>query len=133
MYSYCSCMVLFVYIYRQEVGPLPTRPNPLKPLIQETLSDTPPLAVETLATTDIETGLKLREHRRGQPLGEDVGELRSHQDVEDTNVPDGNMLADKVKINLNMLSALVLNGVGGEVDGADVVEVDQSDPRQGAM
>jgi hypothetical protein len=31
--------------------------------------------------------------------------------VEDTNVPDGNALADKVKINLNMLGALVLNGL----------------------
>jgi hypothetical protein len=51
--------------------------------------------------------------------------------VEDTNVPDGNALMDKVKINLNMLGALVLNGIGGEVDGADVVAVDQSDPRQG--
>jgi hypothetical protein len=46
--------------------------------------------------------------------------------VEDTNVPDGNALVDKMKINLNMLSALVLNGVGAEVDGADVVAVDQS-------
>jgi hypothetical protein len=53
--------------------------------------------------------------------------------MEDTNVPDGNTLADKVKINLNMLGALVLNGVGGEVDGADVVAVDQSGPRQGAV
>jgi hypothetical protein len=33
--------------------------------------------------------------------------------MEDTNVPDSNMLADRVKINLNMLGALVLNGVGG--------------------
>jgi hypothetical protein len=52
--------------------------------------------------------------------------------VEDTNVPDGNA-ADKVKINLNMLGALVMNGVGGEVDDADIVTVDQSDSRQGAM
>jgi hypothetical protein len=44
--------------------------------------------------------------------------------VEDTNVSDGNALVDKVKINLNMLGALVLNWVGGEVDGADVVTVD---------
>jgi hypothetical protein len=44
--------------------------------------------------------------------------------MEDTNVPDGNTLADKVKINLNMFGALVLNGVGGEVNGADVVGVD---------
>jgi hypothetical protein len=50
--------------------------------------------------------------------------------VEDTNVPDGNTLTDKVKINLNMLGALVLNGVGGEVDDTDVVAIDQSDPRQ---
>jgi hypothetical protein len=48
--------------------------------------------------------------------------------VEDTNIPDINALVDKVKINLNMLGALVLNGVGGEVDGIDVVAVDQSGP-----
>jgi hypothetical protein len=53
--------------------------------------------------------------------------------VKNTNVPDGNALADKVKINLNMLDALVLNEVGGEVDGADVVAVDQSGPRQGTV
>jgi hypothetical protein len=52
--------------------------------------------------------------------------------VKNTNVPDGNALADKVKINLNMLDALVLNEVG-EVDGADVVTVDQSGPRQGTV
>jgi hypothetical protein len=51
----------------------------------------------------------------------------------DTNVPDGNALIDKVKINLNMLGVLVLNGVGGEVDGANVVAVDQSGPRQEAV
>jgi hypothetical protein len=44
--------------------------------------------------------------------------------VEGTNVPDGNALVDKVKINLNMFGALVLNGVGGEVDGADVIALD---------
>jgi hypothetical protein len=48
--------------------------------------------------------------------------------VEDTNVSNSNTLADKVKINLNMLGALVLNGVGGEVDGTDVIAVDQSGP-----
>jgi hypothetical protein len=44
--------------------------------------------------------------------------------VEDTNVPDDNVLADKVEINLNMLGALVLNEVGGEVDSVDVITVD---------
>jgi hypothetical protein len=49
--------------------------------------------------------------------------------MEYTNVPNGNALTDKVKINLNMLSALVLNEVGGEVDGTDVIAVVQSGPR----
>jgi hypothetical protein len=48
--------------------------------------------------------------------------------VEDRNVPDDNTLVDEVEINLNKLCALVLDGVGGEIDGVDVVTVDQSDP-----
>jgi hypothetical protein len=49
--------------------------------------------------------------------------------MEYTNVLDGNTLMNKVKINLNMLGVLILNGVGGEADGADVVTVEQSSPR----
>jgi hypothetical protein len=44
--------------------------------------------------------------------------------VEDMNIPDGNTLTNKVEINLNMLGALVLNGVCEKVDNADVVTVD---------
>jgi hypothetical protein len=44
--------------------------------------------------------------------------------VEDTNIPDGNALTNKMKINLNMLGALVLNEVGEEVDGADIIAID---------
>jgi hypothetical protein len=53
--------------------------------------------------------------------------------VEDTNIPDGNAVTDKVEVNLNMLGVLVLDRVGGEVDGVDVVTVDQSGMRWGAM
>jgi hypothetical protein len=53
--------------------------------------------------------------------------------MEYTNIPSCNTLADKVKINLNMLSALMLNEVGEEVDDADIVAVDQSGPRYGAV
>jgi hypothetical protein len=35
-----------------------------------------------------------------------------------------------VDIDLDMLGALMLNGVGREVDGADVVTVDESGLRQ---
>jgi hypothetical protein len=114
---------VYIYIYRQEVGPPPhigpnppNTHNPSPKYKKHSLNPHPPHTVETLATTDVKTGLKLREHRGGQPLGE-----------------DGNALVDKVKINLNMLGALVLNGVGGEVDDAYVVAVDQSTPRQGAV
>jgi hypothetical protein len=75
-------------------------------------SNTTLYSIKALATTDVETRLKLREHRGGQPLGEDVCELGSRWDVEDTNVPDDNVLVDEVEINLNMLGALVLDGVG---------------------
>jgi hypothetical protein len=38
--------------------------------------------------------------------------------------------SNKVEINLHMLGTLMLNGVGREVDGADVIAVDQRAPRQ---
>jgi hypothetical protein len=39
---------------------------------------------------------------------------------------DGDSLSDKIKINLHMFGALMLNGVGGEVHDAVVVTVDES-------
>jgi hypothetical protein len=44
--------------------------------------------------------------------------------VEDANISDDDELANEVKINLNMFGALMLDGVGGEVDRANVVIVD---------
>jgi hypothetical protein len=35
------------------------------------------------------------------------------------------MLMDKVKINLNMFGVLVLNGVGREVDDANIIAVER--------
>jgi hypothetical protein len=46
--------------------------------------------------------------------------------MEYTNLADGDLLTNKVEINLSVLCALVLYGVGGEVDGTDVVAVDKS-------
>jgi hypothetical protein len=70
--------------------------------------------------------------KEGSPLV-NVGELRSHQDMEDTNIIDGKTLTYEVEINLNMLGALMLDRVGGQVDGTDVVAGDKSGPRQGAV
>jgi hypothetical protein len=41
--------------------------------------------------------------------------------MEDADLTDDNLLSDKMKINLYMLGALMLNGVGGEVH--DVISV----------
>jgi hypothetical protein len=45
--------------------------------------------------------------------------------VQNTDITDGHAFPHKVEVDLDMLRALVLNGVGGEVDGADVVTVDE--------
>jgi hypothetical protein len=44
--------------------------------------------------------------------------------VQDTDITDGNVLPDELEVDLDMLCMLVLNGVGGEVDGTDVVTID---------
>jgi hypothetical protein len=45
--------------------------------------------------------------------------------MEDTDLADGNLLSDKMKINLYILGALMLNGVGEEVYNADIITVDK--------
>jgi hypothetical protein len=73
----------------------------------------PPSGSHNSATADVETGPKLIKHRGVKPLREDVGELRCCQDMEDADLTDGNLLLDEMKINLHMLGALILNGIGG--------------------
>jgi hypothetical protein len=46
--------------------------------------------------------------------------------VQDMDITDGNTLTDEMEVDLDVLCTLVLNGVGGEVDDADVVTVDES-------
>jgi hypothetical protein len=45
---------------------------------------------------------------------------------------DDNLLSDKIKIKLHMLGALMLNGVGGEVHGVDIITVDTETAGSGA-
>jgi hypothetical protein len=49
--------------------------------------------------------------------------------MEDTDLTNDNLLSDKMKINLHMLGALILNGVGGEVHDTDIATVDKGAPR----
>jgi hypothetical protein len=45
--------------------------------------------------------------------------------VQDTDITDGHAFPHKVEVDLDMIRALVLNGVGGEVDDANVIAVDE--------
>ena len=45
--------------------------------------------------------------------------------MEYPNITDGDSVAHKVQIDLHMLRPLVLDGVGGEINSADVVAVDE--------
>jgi len=78
-----------------------------------------------LATCYVEAGAKLRESRGGETLGEDVGKLGGGRDMEDPNIADSDPVANEVQVDLHMLRPLMLDGVGGEVHGADVVAVDE--------
>ena len=53
--------------------------------------------------------------------------------MEDLNSTGGDIITDEVEIDLYMLGPLVLHGVGGEVDCADVVAVDQRAPGEGTV
>jgi hypothetical protein len=79
-------------------------------------------------SADVETGSKLLKHRGRETLREHVGKLRCRRDMEDADLTDGDLFSDKVKINLHMLGALVLNEVVGEVHGTYVVAVDERTP-----
>jgi hypothetical protein len=44
----------------------------------------------------------------------------------DADITDDNKFPDEVEVDLDMLCTLMLNGVGGEVDGADIITEDES-------
>ena len=85
----------------------------------------PPSPQPQLATGYVEAGAKLLERRGGKTLGEHVGKLGGGRDMENPNIADGDPVAHEVQVDLHVLRPLMLNGVGGEVHGTDVVAVDE--------
>jgi hypothetical protein len=45
--------------------------------------------------------------------------------VQNTNFSNGDLVTDKVEINLNMLCVLMLDGVGCQLDGTDIIGIDK--------
>jgi hypothetical protein len=72
----------------------------------------PPPRSHNSATADVETGPKHIKHQGGEPLRKDVSELLCRRDMEGADLTDGTLLSNKMKINLHMLSVLMLNRVG---------------------
>jgi hypothetical protein len=105
-------------------------PGPMY-LCYNTFSNTPVFKI--LATANVEAGPKFQKHQSGQTLRKDVYELGGRRYVQDAGITDGNVFPDEVKVDLDMLCMLVLNGVGGEVDSDDFVKVDESALRQRSM
>ena len=52
--------------------------------------------------------------------------------MKNSKITNGNPLPNEVEINLNMLGSLMLNRVGGHVDGADVVTIHQCGTAKGS-
>jgi hypothetical protein len=50
--------------------------------------------------------------------------------MEYADLTNGDLLSDKMKINLHMFSALMLNGVDGKIQGVDVIVIDKSAPKR---
>ena len=56
----------------------------------------------------------------GSPLV-NVSKLGGSRDIEYPNIADGDFVAHEVWVDLHVLRPLMLDGVGGEIHGADVV------------
>jgi hypothetical protein len=108
------------------MGLSPLHKSPLQGMHK--YSNTP--IVKTLAAGDVETRLKLLKHQRREALGEDVDKLRSGRDMKNLHFSDGNPFASEVEVELDMLRLLMLDRIGGEVHGADVVTIDKGAPCQ---
>ena len=52
--------------------------------------------------------------------------------MKDADIAEGHAVTNEVKIDLHMLRALVLDGIGGEIRGRDVVAVNDGRTRRGA-
>ena len=50
--------------------------------------------------------------------------------MKNPHISDGDPFVNEVEVELDMLHALMLDGVGGEVHGASVVTIDKGAPRQ---
>ena len=90
--------------------------------VLNTYLNTPRSRSDTIA--DAKTGPEFLERRRRQAFGHDVGKLLGGGNVQNTNMAKSHLIPNKMDIKLNVLGVTMMNLVGGEVDGGDIVAVD---------
>jgi hypothetical protein len=78
--------------------------------------------------------LKLDRNSLNTGEGSPFMKMSANRDVVGTwqfaDLADGNLLSNKMKVNLYILGALMLNEFGEEVHGVDIVAVDNGAPRR---
>ena len=73
---------------------------------------------------DVLAGTKLFEDGRRKTFGEDVGVLQTRRHMKNASFSQSDVFPNKMKVNLNMLRPLMLDGISQEVDRTDVVTED---------
>ena len=73
---------------------------------------------------NVQTGTEVVEDGDRKSLGEDVGILQGGWHMENTHISKSDALANKMEVDLHMLSALMLYWISREIYGADVVAED---------
>lgn len=68
-----------------------------------------------------------------QSLNHDVHELMCRGDMDDTDLPQSNLLTDEVDANLDMLRATMMNQIDYHVDCTNVVAIDNGHRRNQDM
>jgi poly-beta-hydroxyalkanoate depolymerase len=53
--------------------------------------------------------------------------------MKNSNVTKGNLLSNKMEVDLNMLRPLMLHRIAGEIDGTGVIAIGQSSTARGAL
>ena len=86
----------------------------------ENIYSTPPRS-RSVGRADAKTGSKLLEGRRRQALSHDVRKLLRGGYVEDTYMTESHLFPNKMNVELDVFGATMMDRIGGEVDGGDVV------------
>ena len=82
---------------------------------------------------DAQTGPKIIEQLRREPLGHDVSKLSRGRHMKNSNLTKRDLFSNKINVDLDMLSTAMLNRVRSHVDGADIVTKDDCSGRERMM